>query len=99
MPRIAFIKTTPEGLAVDVEDYEGVPLLLLTKTMPGSRARAAQIVGVACTEVNTPTMTWYYEYEPLPNNMPRSRLARWLENRAYVLGVFDQYGNFRGKLA
>jgi len=98
-PRIAFKKTTPEGLAVDIEEYEGQRLLLLTKTLPGSMVRAAQIVGLAGREINTPTVTWYYEYEPLPPSLPIARVTRFLESRGYTVGVFDQFGNFHSKAA
>ena len=98
-PRIAFKKTTPEGLAVDIEEFEGQRLLLLTKTMPGGVARAAQIVGIAGQEINTPTVTWYYEYEPLPATLSFSRVTKYLEGRGYKVGVFDQFGNFRAKAA
>jgi hypothetical protein len=98
-PRIAFKKTTPEGLAVDIEEFEGIRLLLLTKNLPGSAARAAQIVGLAGQEINTPTVTWYYEFEPLPTNVSLGRVTRFLENRGYKVGVFDQFGNFRAKAA
>jgi len=98
-PRIAFKKTTPEGLAVDIEEFEGQRLLLLTKTMPGGVARAAQIVGIAGQEINTPTVTWYYEYEPLPATLSISRVTKYLEGRGYKVGVFDQFGNFRAKAA
>jgi hypothetical protein len=98
-PRIAFKKTTPEGLAVDIEEFESYRLLLLTKNMPGGVARAAQVIGLAGQEINTPTVTWYYEYEPLPANMPLSRITKFLESRGYKVGVFDQFGNFRAKAA
>ena len=98
-PRIAFKKTTPEGLAVDIEEFEGQRLLLLTKTMPGGVARAAQIIGIAGQEINTPTVTWYYEYEPLPATLSISRVTKYLEGRGYKVGVFDQFGNFRAKAA
>ncbi|MBM4432344.1 MAG: hypothetical protein FJ026_18650 [Chloroflexi bacterium] len=98
-PRIAFKKTTPEGLAVDVEEFEGQRLLLLTKNMPGGVARAAQIIGIAGQEINTPTVTWYYEYEPLPTTLAVGRVTKYLESRGYKVGVFDQFGNFRAKAA
>lgn len=98
-PRIAFKKTTPEGLAVDIEEYEGHRLLLLTKVLPGSMVRAAQVVGIALQEVNTPTLTWYYEYEPLPASLPMTRIIKFLEGRGYKVGVFDQFGNFHIKAA
>jgi hypothetical protein len=99
MARLAFKKTTPDGLAVDVEEVEGLQLLLVTKTLPGSTARAVQILGVAGQEINTPTLTWYYEYEPLPKTVSVSRLAKSLESRGYTVGTFDQFGNFRMKAA
>jgi hypothetical protein len=39
-PRIAFRKVTPDGLSVDVEQYENLRLLLLTKELPGKRTQA-----------------------------------------------------------
>jgi hypothetical protein len=97
-PRLAFRKATPDGLSVDIEEFEGIELLLLTKETPG-QPRSAQVMGVASKEVNTPTVTWYYEYEPLPANISISRLAKWLESKGYVFGIFDQFGNFRKKAA
>lgn len=98
-PRIAFRKTTPEGLSVDIEEFEGNQLLLLTKEIPGTMKRAAQVMGLAIREINTPTVTWYYEYEMLPSTVSMSRLAKVLESRGYTLGFFDQFGNFRAKAA
>lgn len=99
MARIAFTKTTPEGLAVEVERYEGVDLLLLTKTLAQSNRIAVQVMGIAMREINSPTITWYYEYEPLPNSFSRTRLDQWLSLRGYTTGTFDQFGNFNPKAA
>jgi hypothetical protein len=95
--RIGFHKLTREGLSVDIEEYEGVPILILGKDEP--RERPIQILGVAGREVNTGTLLWHYEYEPLPGNIPFSRLARYLESLGYTVGLFDQYCNFRRKAA
>jgi hypothetical protein len=98
-PRVAFTKKTPEGLMVDIEEFEGYRLLLLTKGRSGSGARNAQLLGVAGNEINSPTITWYYDYEPLPDMTTEERAVRWLEGRGYALGFFDQFGNFRAKAA
>lgn len=99
MPRLAFKKVTPDGLSVDIEEVDGLQLLLVTKTLAGSTARAVQILGVAGQEIDTPTLTWYYEYESLPKAVSKSRLAKTLESRGYTVGTFDQFGNFRPKAA
>lgn len=98
MPLLAFRKTTPEGLSVDVErfDIEGVSIdvLILTKEAPNGKARCAQVIGIAGKEVNTPGVTWYYEYKPLPWTISKPKLVRFLESRSYIVGTFDQFGNF-----
>lgn len=96
-PRVAFTKQTPEGLSIDLEEFEGLRLLLLTKPKSGAGLRPAQLLGVAGAEINTPTITWYYEYEPLPRTAPETRIVRWLQSKGYSVGVFDQFGNFRAK--
>lgn len=96
--RLPFRKVTPEGLSVDVEEFEGLSILLLTKSVSGALAKPAQIVGIAGKEINSPTLTWYYEYEPLPRQIV-PRLTQYLEMCGYSVGVFDQFGNFRAKAA
>jgi len=98
-PRIAFRKVTPDGLSVDIEQYENLRLLLLTKELPGKRTQAVQVIGVAVQELNSPTITWYYEYEPLPQDIPLAKVNRWLQTQGYLVGVFDQFGNFQEKAA
>jgi hypothetical protein len=98
-PQLAFRKTTPDGLSIDLEEYEDMKLLLLTKQSPSGDQRFAQVLGVAGGEVNTPTVVWYYEYQPLPKTTVFARVAKWLEMRGYTVGSFDQYGNFRSKAA
>jgi len=93
-PRLSFHKVTPDGLAVEVVPFEGHNILLLAKNIPGGSARPAQILGEAGQEVNTPTLVWYYEYGPLAPSVPVRRLIEWLETRGYLLGTFDQFGNF-----
>ena len=96
--RLPFRKVTPEGLSVDIEEFEGLSILLLTKSVSGAMAKPAQVVGVAVKEINSPTLTWYYEYEPLPKGMS-PRLTQYLEMCGYSVGIFDQFGNFRAKAA
>ncbi len=98
-PRLAFRKTTPDGLSIDIEEFEGRRFLLLTKDAPGSEGRPAQILGVAGAEINTATITWYYEYEMLPRDVSRARLWSFLESLGYKVGVFDQFANFQSKVA
>lgn len=98
-PRLAFRKATRDGLLVDIKEFEGLRLLLLAKDMPGGTARAVQVLGVALREINTPSFTWYLEYEPLPRTLSVSRLTDWLERHGFAVGVFDQFGNFRRKVA
>lgn len=101
MPRLAFKKVTPDGLSVDNEEVDGMTLLIVTKTgnYGNTTVRYAQILGVAGQEIDTPTLTWYYEYESLPKAVSKSRLAKTLESRGYTVGTFDQFGNFRPKAA
>ena len=96
--RLPFRKVTPEGLSVDIEQFEGLSVLILTKNAPGASAKPAQIIGLALREINTPTITWYYEYDPLPREI-LPRLVQHLEMIGYSVGVFDQFGNFRAKAA
>lgn len=96
-PRVPFRKQTPDGLSIDIEEYDGLPVLLLTKELPGAVDRAAQVMGIADKEVNTPTVAWYYEYRPLPKPSLMRPLAKWLENHGYRVGTFDQFGNFHGR--
>jgi hypothetical protein len=98
-PRLAFSKRTPEGLSVEVESFGDVRLLLLAKTESGGFEKAVQVLGVAGREVNTPTLTWYYEYEPLPRDISWPKLQAWLEMRGCRVGTFDQFGNFHLKAA
>ena len=93
-PRIAFTKTTHEGLHVDVVAFGSQSLLVLTRQLPGTAEVALQVLGLAMGEVNTPTDTWYYEYEPLPDGVSRAQLQSWLRQRGYTPGYFDQFGNF-----
>ena len=97
--RIAFQKLTHEGLSVDVEDFEGQPILFLGKDAPRAQARPIQILGVAVREINTATLLWHYEYEPFPSATANPRLIRHLESLGYIVGTFDQFGNFRKKAA
>lgn len=97
--RIAFRKATRDGLLVDILEFEGLRLLLLAKDMPGGTARAVQVLGVALREINTPGFTWYLEYEPLPRTLSVGRMTDWLEKHGYAVGTFDQFGNFRRKVA
>ena len=97
--RIAFQKLTHEGLSVDVEVCEGEHILFLGKDAPRAEARPIHILGVAGREMNTATLVWHYEYEPLPRNLATPRLVRHLESLGYIVGMFDQFGNFRKKAA
>lgn len=94
-PRLAFNKVTPDGLEIEIEEFEGLRLLLLAKNVPGGKVRPVQVMGVALREVNTPTLIWYYEYEPLPRTLSTSHLTHWLKDHGYTVGTFDQFGNFR----
>ena len=93
--RVAFQKLTHEGLSVDVEDFEGQPILFLGKDAPTAQGRPIQILGVATREINTATLLWHYEYEPLPGTRANPKLVKHLESLGYSVGVFDQFGNFR----
>jgi hypothetical protein len=97
--RLAFTKTTAEGLAVEVLDYDDLALLLLTREVPSGVQRGAQLLGVAVREVNSPTLAWYYEYEPIPRHVNLERLYDFVRLNGYTLGVFDQFGNFKAKAA
>jgi len=93
--RIAFRKTTDDGLLVEVLDYQGKQILLLAKDTPQRSGRQVQVLGTVVREINSPTYTWYYEYEPLSKSLPHAALNRWLLDHGYAPGVFDQFGNFR----
>jgi len=98
-PRLVFRKITADGLYIEIEEYNGLKLLLLTKDMAGMRARPVQVLGVARTEGSQNTLRWYYEYVPLPTDISPRQLDAWLHDRGYVMGVFDQFGNFVEKQA
>ena len=97
--RLAFRKVTLEGLGIQVPEFEGLPILLLTKENPGSGERLVQIMGIVIGEVSSAGPNWYYEYEMLPRNVSSKQLTQWIENQGYRIGVFDQYGNFQSKAA
>jgi len=65
----------------------------------GLTGRAVQVLGIVVAEVSTPDHAWYYEYELLPPTISLRRLAAYMDQRGYQLGVFDQYGNFQPKAA
>ena len=98
-PRLPFQKVTPEGLCVDVEEYEGQQILFLSKDVPTTAPRPCQVLGIAVAEVNSSSVSWYYEYDLLPRTVSRARLERWLQSRGYRVGIFDQFGNFRERAA
>ena len=93
--RIAFRKTTDDGLLVEVLNYQGKQILLLAKDTPQRSSRQVQVLGTVIREINSPTYTWYYEYEPLSKSLAHAALNRWLLEHGYAPGVFDQFGNFR----
>ena len=94
-PQIAFRKVTPDGLSVIVEEFGGLRLLLLTKDLPGKPARPVQVLGVAGVDTSTSAVTWRVEYEPMESEDWTPNLTKWLSKRGYLVGMFDQYGNFR----
>ena len=93
--QVAFRKVTPDRLLVEVLEYEGYPLLFLAKDVPAAKGRPIQVLGLVLREINSPTYTWFYEYDPLPSTVSRVELHNWLLSHGYLPGVFDQYGNFR----
>ena len=97
--RIPFRKLTHEGLSVDIEVFRGFSILFLGKDVRSEQSRPIQILGIAGREVNTSSLVWYYEYEPLPASISRPLLVQQLEQRGFRVGVFDQFGNFQSKVA
>ena len=95
MSRIAFRKATPDRLLIEVIDYNGQQLLVLAKDTPSQNARPIQILGIVLREINSPTYTWYYEYDPLPGTISKAELSQWLIRHGYAPGFFDQFGNFQ----
>jgi len=94
-PQLVFRKVTPDGLLVEIRDFEGQPLLLLTQQKPSPGGRPIQVMGIATEEQLAMGGNWYYEYMPLPRSISTHKMKSWLEMHGYVLGVFDQFGNFR----
>lgn len=96
MPRVAFQMVTPQNLTVDATEVvvEGktLNLLILAKKLP-KHPQCIQIMGTVGKLDNTPTLTWYYEYEPIPKlEMPR--VIKAMERLGNLVGTFDQFGNF-----
>ncbi len=84
-----------DGLAVEIQEFEGYPVLLLGQEKRSGQAHPVQIMGIARQERNAVGYNWYYEYEPLPRTISLSRLHQWLQAHGYAVGIFDQFGNFR----
>ncbi|MBC7237159.1 MAG: hypothetical protein H5T69_15060 [Chloroflexi bacterium] len=94
-PHLVFRKVTPDGLAVEIQEFDGYPLLLLGQQKHSGPARPVQIMGIAKEEKASLAGNWYYEYDPLPKTLSLTRVTKWLQEHGYVVGVFDQFGNFR----
>jgi hypothetical protein len=92
---LVFRKVTPDGLSVEVLEFEGHSLLLLGQQKGVGHARPVQILGVIGEELLAVGGNWHYEYEPLPKAVSLTRLRQWMGNHGYVVGEFDQFGNFR----
>lgn len=92
--RVPFRQLTPEGLSIQVVEYEGYRILLLVKDVLGQPGKATQVMGIATETVPGSRTDWFYEFEPLPPSLSKKAMAAWLQERGYVLGLFDQYGNF-----
>jgi hypothetical protein len=93
--QVPFRKVTLDRLLLEVLDYQGHALLVLAKDTPSATGRPIQVLGIVLREINSPTYTWFYEYDPLPEALSRIELNRWLLAHSYLPGMFDQYGNFR----
>jgi hypothetical protein len=92
---LVFRKVTPDGLSVEVQPFEGHCLLLLGQQKGAGQGRPVQVLGIAGEERLAIGGNWQYEYEPLPKTISITRLRQWLRDHGYVMGVFDQFGNFR----
>lgn len=98
MPRVAFKMVTPQELNVDIVEVVGtekLEIVVLTKKLP-NKPPYLQVLGtVVGGLLNSPGLTWYYEFEILPKTKAPS-VIKFMEKQGYLVGSFDAAGNFRG---